>query len=452
MRKLMTAQELNNILIVDDTPHNLHLLVDILTKYDYKVRPVPNGKLALSAAEISPPDLILLDIMMPDLNGYEVCKQLKSNPKTKDIPVIFISAIDEAVDKVRAFAIGGVDYISKPFQMHEVLMRVKYQLTLRSVQQQLKTKNNQLKRTISKLQKSQKQLVESEKHSILFKITSGISQQVNHPLKQINHTLAEIKQFGEASLEDIPSFLAQLSPEQHKYFVSLFKYAQNNQINSLLSPTERQELKTQLENKLEKLQIEKADKIVEMLIELGFNEELEEFMPLLTSDNYWSILDNAYLIINLHKSVVSINDSTVKVSQVISAFEDYANSYDSMKVKRRANIKNTIEQALVKMTHQMHPGIQIIKHYGNVSTIDCYPEALQKVWLNLIQNAIDAIGMHGILTINLYQQDNNIMVDMIDTGESIDQEIVKWVWVWRSQNKLLNNIMVASQSIFSLEK
>lgn len=116
MKKLMAAQELNNILIVDDTPQNLHLLKDILTKYDYKVRPVPNGKLALSAAEISPPDLILLDIMMPDLNGYEVCKQLKSNPKTKDIPVIFISAVNEAVDKVKAFAIGGADYINKPFQ------------------------------------------------------------------------------------------------------------------------------------------------------------------------------------------------------------------------------------------------------------------------------------------------------------------------------------------------
>ena len=100
----MAARELRNILIVDDTPQNLHLLVDILTKYDYKARPVPNGKLALSAAEISPPDLILLDITMPDLNGYEVCKKLKENPKTQDIPVIFISAGNEAVDKIKAFA------------------------------------------------------------------------------------------------------------------------------------------------------------------------------------------------------------------------------------------------------------------------------------------------------------------------------------------------------------
>ncbi|MEO1800868.1 MAG: response regulator, partial [Cyanobacteria bacterium J06629_2] len=157
MKKLMAAQELNNILIVDDTPQNLHLLVDILTKYDYKVRPVPNGKLALSAAEINPPDLILLDIMMPDLNGYEVCKQLKSNPKTKNIPVIFISAVNEAVDKVKAFAIGGADYINKPFQIHEVLMRVKNQLAIKSLQQQLREKNERLKHTVIQLKQSQKQ-------------------------------------------------------------------------------------------------------------------------------------------------------------------------------------------------------------------------------------------------------------------------------------------------------
>jgi len=420
----MAAQELNNILIVDDTPHNLHLLVDILSKYDYKVRPVPNGKLALSAAEISPPDLILLDIMMPDLNGYEVCKQLKSNPKTKDIPVIFISAVSQAVDKVRAFAIGGVDYITKPFQMHEVLMRVKHQLAIRSLQQQLTSKNDQLKQTIAQLKKSQKKVVESQQQVTLAKITSGISQKVNHPLIEINHTLEEINQFGEANLQDIPAFLTEISPQQQKYFVSLLKQAQDNQINPLLSPAAKQELKDQLISKFNRLQLIKPEQIAEMLIELGFNEEIEEFMPLLTSDNYWSILDNAYLLINLHKSIASIKDSTVKVSKVISAFEDYANSHDSQAAKRQANIKSTIEQALVSLSPQMPPGIQIIKHYGNVSTLNCYPEALQIVWFHLIQNAVDAIGIHGILTINLYQQNNQIMVDMIDTGESINQEIL----------------------------
>ena len=420
----MAARELNNILIVDDTPQNLHLLVDVLTKYDYKVRPVPNGKLALSAAEISPPDLILLDITMPDLNGYEVCKQLKANPKTKDIPVIFISAGNEAVDKIKAFAIGGADYISKPFQIHEVLMRVKNQLALTSLQKQLKAKNEQLKQTIVQLKASQKKEFESQKHLALAKITSGISQQINNPLLEIDRTLGEIRQFGQATLKDIPGFLAEISVEQQKYFVSLLKHAQDNQINPLLSASEKQELKQHIVAKLAKFELPETVKIADVLIELGFNEEIDEFLPLLASENYWEILDNACLIVKLHQSINSINDSTDKVSKVITAFEDYSRSSFSSGQKRQANVKTTLEKALSLVTANMPTGIQIIKHYGNVSTLNCYPEALEKVWYHLLQNAIEAIGIHGIITINLYQQQDYILVDIIDTGESISQELL----------------------------
>lgn len=424
MKKLMAARELNNILIVDDTPQNLHLLVDILTKYDYKVRPVPNGKLALSAAEINPPDLILLDIMMPDLNGYEVCRQLKANPKTQDIPVIFISAGNEAVDKVKGFAIGGADYICKPFQIHEVLMRIKNQLVVKSLQQQLRAKNDQLKQTIIQLKESQKKEFESQKHFALAKITSGISQQVNNPLEEINLTLDEIRQFGKATLENIPYFLAEISPEQQKYFVSLLKQAQDNRINPLLSDQERQELKQQLITKLAPFELEETTKIADILIELGFSEEIESFVPLFASENYWQILDNACLIINLHQNVNSINNSTVKVSKVISAFEDYAHHSYSTVPKRLANLESTLEKALSLIAPDLPPGVQIIKHYSQVLTINCYPEALEKAWFHLIQNAIEAIGTHGILTINLYQQQNYLMVDLIDTGASISQDLL----------------------------
>ncbi len=452
MRKIMAAQELNNILIVDDTPQNLHLLVDILTKYDYKVRPVPNGKLALSAAEINPPDLILLDIMMPDLNGYEVCKQLKSNPKTKDIPVIFISAISEAVDKVKAFAIGGADYITKPFQMHEVLMRVKNQLVLKSLQQQLKIKNDRLNQTITQLKQSQKKTFESQKHLALAKITSGISRQVNHSLSEIDQFLAEIKQFGAANLQNIPAFLANISAPEQKYFVALLRQAQDNQINPLLSLAARQELKTKIVDQLAKLRLENANKIAEMLIELGFDEEIEELMPMLTSKNYWSILDNAYLIVNLHQSIESITDSTVKVSKVISAFEDYAKIQKTQTVKRLANMKNTVEQALKALTPQITSGIQIIKHYSNVATIYCDPEALQKVWFHLIENAIDAIGTHGILTINIYQQQDKVLVDIIDTGESIPPEMLNqlcdpFFTIKASEDKMGLGLAIAKQIV-----
>ncbi len=117
-----------NILIVDDTPANVLLLVRMLAVRGYNPRPVVSGKLALEAARANPPDLILLDVAMPEMNGYEVCAQLKTDAALKDIPVIFISALSETIDKVKAFHAGGVDYITKPFQFEEVYARVQTHL------------------------------------------------------------------------------------------------------------------------------------------------------------------------------------------------------------------------------------------------------------------------------------------------------------------------------------
>src|SRR3984957_12409855 len=126
-----------SILIVDDAPANLQVLAGMLENRGYKARPVPSGMLALQAARRDPPDLILLDINMPDMNGYEVCEHLKADDNLRGIPVIFISAMTEQMDKVKAFATGGVDYITKPFQMEELHARVETHLKLRGLQTDL---------------------------------------------------------------------------------------------------------------------------------------------------------------------------------------------------------------------------------------------------------------------------------------------------------------------------
>ncbi|MEC4894046.1 MAG: response regulator [Oscillatoria sp. PMC 1051.18] len=126
-----------DILIVDDQPENLRLLSSILSEQGYKVRRVINGNLALNAAQLEPPDLILLDITMPEINGYEVCEKLKQKPETQEIPVIFLSAKDDLFDKVLAFEVGGADYITKPFYVQEVILRVRNQLILHQQQKQL---------------------------------------------------------------------------------------------------------------------------------------------------------------------------------------------------------------------------------------------------------------------------------------------------------------------------
>jgi PleD family two-component response regulator len=138
-----------DILIVDDTPANLRLLSGMLAEQGYRVRLAPNGKLALMSARANPPDLILLDIKMPGLNGYEVCERLKADPRTSDIPVIFISALDQTEDKVKAFTFGGVDYVTKPFQVEEVLARVRTHLRLRGLQKQLAERVRELEEALS---------------------------------------------------------------------------------------------------------------------------------------------------------------------------------------------------------------------------------------------------------------------------------------------------------------
>ncbi|MGF1516811.1 MAG: hybrid sensor histidine kinase/response regulator [Nodosilinea sp.] len=137
-----------NILVVDDSPDNLRVLSDSLSTLGYKVRCVTNGEMAVVSAKSCPPDLILLDIRMPALDGYEVCQRLKSDPDTENIPIIFLSALDDVLDKVKAFKVGGADYVTKPFQTGEILARIAHQLTIQHLQSQLTQQNQQLQKEI----------------------------------------------------------------------------------------------------------------------------------------------------------------------------------------------------------------------------------------------------------------------------------------------------------------
>jgi signal transduction histidine kinase len=142
-----------DILVVDDTPANLQLLTDMLMKRGYRVRPVPDGKLALQAIQKEKPDLLLLDINMPEMNGYEVCERLKGDEALKEIPILFISASDEPIDKIKAFAAGGVDYVTKPFHFEELEARVQTHLKLRQLQLELEIRNRQLQENYDQLRK-----------------------------------------------------------------------------------------------------------------------------------------------------------------------------------------------------------------------------------------------------------------------------------------------------------
>ena len=181
-----------NIQIVDDVPENLDLLALILKKQNYDIRMAINGKLALKSIRADPPDLILLDIMMPDMSGFQVCEQLKADENTRDIPVIFISALEGVTNKLQGFSMGCVDYITKPFQEKEVLVRIENHLRLRRMQKQLEAQNERLQHEIVEREKAEKErrdyqrrLQQARKAECLGRMAGAAAHHFNNHLQII---------------------------------------------------------------------------------------------------------------------------------------------------------------------------------------------------------------------------------------------------------------------------
>jgi len=181
-----------SILIVDDTEYIQRLLSQMLTSKGYQVQTVGSGAAALATVREAPPDLILLDIMMPEMDGYEVCQRLKADPQTRDIPIIFISALEQTDQKVKAFAVGGVDYVTKPFQIKEVLARVAAHLSLRALQKQLQATHDELARQLEELQARNEELdafARALAHDLKTPLTSVIG--FADMLEKLHRTLAD---------------------------------------------------------------------------------------------------------------------------------------------------------------------------------------------------------------------------------------------------------------------
>jgi PleD family two-component response regulator len=187
-----------NIVIVDDTPDNLRLLFTILSKHGYRVRPLLNGSMALTAIRKEPPDLILLDIMMPDMDGYTVCETLKASEHTRHIPVIFLSALSEVFDKVRAFSLGGVDYITKPFHSEEVLARVSIHVEMKQMRSRLQAQNmqfqhvnEQLTHSIDNLMRQNRQMDQLNRLSTFLQRAETFNEAIDLSLPFLRELFAD---------------------------------------------------------------------------------------------------------------------------------------------------------------------------------------------------------------------------------------------------------------------
>jgi len=199
----MNNNDIGSIVIVDDNPNNLQVLSSMLQQAGYKVRPALSGEIALRAIAASPPDLILLDIRMPGMDGYETCQHLKTDPSTRDIPVIFISALNETEDKLAAFRAGGVDYVSKPFQTEEVMARVQAHLQLHRMQKHLESqvadRTAELRVTCEALRDSQcqyRRMLEQTIQAIALTIEKRDPYTAGHQLRVAELAVAIARELG----------------------------------------------------------------------------------------------------------------------------------------------------------------------------------------------------------------------------------------------------------------
>ncbi|MBD1907985.1 hybrid sensor histidine kinase/response regulator [Funiculus sociatus GB2-A5] len=317
-----------DILIVDDTPDNLRFLSSLLLDEGYNVRKSTNGQMALTAVKTVPPDLILLDVNMPNMSGYEVCELLKKDSQTSSVPVIFLSALDDVMDKVKAFKVGGVDYITKPFKIEEVLARIQNQLTIRNLQNELQAQNTQLQQALNELKKTQAQLVQKEKMLGLGQLAAGMAHEINNSIGFVSSNL-------EPASEYIQDLLKLINLYQQEYPNPSIP------IQEAIQEIDLDFLSLDIKKIMGSMQTG-AERISTMILALRIFSRLNE------SD---------IKAVDIHEGL----DSTLLLLQ------------HRLRKERKC------------------PEIKVIKQYGNLPLVTCYASQLNQVFFNLLNNAIDAI-------------------------------------------------------------
>jgi signal transduction histidine kinase len=348
------------ILIVDDNQNNLKVLSEALTDIECEILLAEDGESAIEQILDAPPDLILLDIMMPGIDGFETCSRLKANPLTQYIPIIFMTALSDTKDKVKGFNLGAVDYITKPFEQEEVIVRVTTHLKLHNLTRQMQMQNQLLRKEVTersyaefKLQKltqeleqrveertvrlsqalhdlhqSQLSLIQQEKMSALGQLVAGIAHEINNPVNFISGSLNHTS-------EHIQNLLSLLQLYQECYSNPL----------------------PEVHRKMEDIELE-------------------------------------YLVDDLPKIISSMSKASDRINQIICSLRHFSRRDDSR--PQPIDIHEAIDSTLLILQHRLQgneqrSAIQVIKEYGVIQLVECYAGPLNQVFMNILVNAIDAI-------------------------------------------------------------
>lgn len=331
------------VLIVDDSPNNLIMLADVLEHAGFEVILAQSGKMALEAVESTLPDLILLDVVMPEMDGFETCRQLKDNLATQEIPIIFMTALSDTKHKVEGLDLGAVDYITKPFHPKEVLARVNLHLKLYSLTQQLAEQNlileqriaertAELNQAVYELKNAQIQLIQSEKLSSLGHLVAGVAHEINNPVNFISVNLVHATEYIQQILEILQLY------QKH-------------------CPNPPQEI---------------TEKI--------------------------NASDLNFLIEDLPQIISSMKVGSERIQEIVSSLRNFCrtNEVETAKVNIHAGIDSTL--MILRSRLKAIPnglGIEVIRDYGELPLIECYPGQLNQVFMNILSNAIDAIEEHN---------------------------------------------------------
>jgi two-component system NtrC family sensor kinase len=356
------------ILIVDDTPNNLEVLSECLSDAGFEVAVATSGEAALSQLKYTPVDLILLDVMMPGINGFETCNLLKASEHTRDVPVIFMTALSDSADKVKGLNLGAVDYITKPFHQEEVLARVRLHLQLRKLNQTLERRVNErtadLHHMMEDLKQTQMKLIQSEKMSTLGQLVAGVAHEINNPVNFIYGNLGPANDYGQDLLELI-AVVCQEYPE--------------------LSPA--------VKEKMEDIELEFIEEDLPRLLK-SMKVGAERIRDIVLSLRNFSRLDEAEMKpVDIHEGI----DSTLLILR--------------NRLKARPDF----------------PEIKVIKDYGKLPEVECYASQLNQVFMNLLSNAIDALedtsnsdrNKTPTIRIHTQKRENTICIIIGDNGPGI---------------------------------